>query len=288
MRRVAIIGVGCTRVGEFWDRSLRDLISEASWKALDEAGVSRVEALYVGSALSQLIQGQGNLAALAADSLGLYGVEAFSLEASDASGALALHEAYRAVAMGEAEFALALAVDKPSDVSSPEVSRALMASVEQEYLAYTGVNVRGLAALLHTLYRERFGVSHEEVAAMAVNSHLHASKNPYAHYRNPITIEQVLKSPIVADPIRLLEVSSPGDGAAAVLLCPLEKAENYTDKPVEVAGVASATGDFILTQASDLLSFRATRLAAEKAYKRAGISAGDVSLAEVHDSADVV
>jgi len=288
MRRVAIIGVGCTKVGEFWDKSLRDLAVEAAWKALDQAGVSKVEALYVGSALCQLVQGQGNLGALIADSLSLYGIEVLSIEASDASGALALHEACMAVGSGEVKLALAVGVDKPSDASSADVSKALMAGVEQEYLAYTGVNVRGLAALLHKLYRERFKVSHEEIAAMAVNSHLHASSNPYAQYKSRITVEQILKSPVVADPLRLLEVSSLGDGAAAVLLCPLEKADSYAGMPVEVAGMASASGDFILTEAEDMLSFRATKLAAEKAYRRAGITVKDVDLVEVHDSADVV
>lgn len=288
MRRVAIIGVGCTKVGEFWSKSLRELAVEACWKAMDEAGISRVEALYVGSSLSQLVQGQGNLGALIADSLNLQGVEVSSVEASDASGALALHQAYRAIASGEISLALVVGVDKPSDASSSETSKALMASVEQEYVAYTGVNLRGLAALLHRLYREKYGVSHEDLAAMAVNSHLHASNNPYAQYRNKITVEQVLKSPVVADPIRLLEVSSPGDGASAVLLCPLEEAGKYSGRPVEVAGVASAPGDFILTEAEDLVSFKATRLAAEKAFKRAGITARDIDLVEVHDSADVV
>ncbi|KYH38350.1 MAG: acetyl-CoA acetyltransferase [Candidatus Hecatellales archaeon B24] len=288
MRKTAIIGVGCTKVGEFWDKSLRDLAVEASWKALDQAGVSKVDALYVGSALCQLVQNQGNLGALIADSLSLYGVEVLSVEASDASGALALHEACRAVGSGEVNLALAVGVDKPSDASSADASKALMAGVEQEYLAYTGVNVRGLAAFLHRLYRERFKVSHEEVAAMAVNSHLHASNNPYAQYRNRITVEQVMKSPVIADPLRLLEVSSLGDGAAAVLVCPLEEAGKYAGTPIEVAGAASASGDFILTEAEDMLSFKATRLAAEKAYRRAGITIKDVSLAEVHDCADVI
>ncbi len=288
MRKTAIIGVGCTRVGEFWDKSLRDLAVEASWKALDQAGVSKVEALYVGSALSQLVQSQGNLGALIADSLSLYGVEVSSVEASDASGALALHEACRAVSSGEVNLALAVGVDKPSDASSADASKALMAGVEQEYIAYTGVNIRGLAAFLHRLYRERFNVSHEEVAAMAVNSHLHAYNNPYAQYRNKITVEHVMKSPVIADPLRLLEVSSLGDGAAAVLVCPLEEAGKYVDAPIEVAGAASASGDFILTEAEDMLSFKATRLAAEKAYRRAGITVKDISLAEVHDCADVI
>ncbi|MHC1586435.1 MAG: thiolase C-terminal domain-containing protein [Candidatus Hecatellaceae archaeon] len=288
MGKVALVAAGCTPVGEFWDKSFRDLAVEAALKVLNSAKASKVDFIAVGSAFSQLIQGQGNFAPMVADSLAMKGVEAVGVEASDASGALALYEACRAVASGEASLALALAVDKLSDVVGSELAKALMSGIEQEYIAYTGVTLRGLAAILHSLYRERFNVTHEEVAAMAVNSHMHAVGNPYAQYRSKITVEQVLRSPIVAEPLRLLEASSPADGAAAVLVCPWEEAEQYTDKPVEVAAAASAVGDFILTEAEDLLSFKAVRLAAEKAYRRAGITPKDLNLVEVYDVADVV
>ena len=288
MGRTAIVGVGCTKVGEFWDKSLKDLAIEASLKALDEAGVSKVDAIYVGSSTSQITEGQGNLGALIADGLGMFGVEALTVEASDASGALALCEAARAIASGEANLALAVAVDKLSDVSVSEASRALMAGVEQDYIAYTGVNLRGLAAILHSLYRQRYNVRHEDIAAFSVNSHSHAVNNPYAQYRNKITVEQVMASPILTDPLRLLEVSSFGDGAAAAVLCPLEEAEKYSGKAVEVLAVGVASGNFILTEAEDLLSFKATRLALEKACNRAGLTIKDVDLVETYDLADII
>ena len=288
MGRVAVIGAGCTPVGEFYEKSLRDLAVEAALKAMDSAGVSKVDFLYVGSAFSQLVQGQGNLGALVADGLALQGVEAVAVEASDASGALAFHEACRAVASGEANLALTVAVDKLSDVTGSELSKALMAGVEQDYIAFTGVTLRGLAAILHRLYLEKYGVTHGEVASLPVVSHTHASTNPYAQYRNKVTVEQVLNSPVVAEPLRLLEVSSPADGAAALLLCPLEEAKKYTDKPVEVAAAASASGNFVLTEAEDLLSFKAVQLAAGKAYRKAGVAPEKIDFVEIHDSADVV
>jgi acetyl-CoA C-acetyltransferase len=286
--KAAVVGVGCVKVGEFWDKSLKDLAIEASLKALDEAGASKVDAIYVGSSASQIAQGQGNLAALIADGLGMFGVEALTVEASDASGALALCEAARAIRSGEANLALVVAVDKLSDISVSEASRALMASVEQEYIAYTGINIRGLAAILHNLYRQRYKVKHEDIAAFAVNSHSHAVNNPYAQYKNRITVEQVMASPVLTDPLRLLEVSSFGDGAAAAVLCPLDEAEKYSGKPVEILSVGVASGNFILTEAEDLLSFKATRLALEKACRKAGLTVKDVDLVETYDVADVI
>ena len=284
MRRVAIIGVGCTKVGEHWRSSLQDLFFEASMKALDDAQVESVDAIYVGNMLSSYLQEQGHLGALMADSIGMPGVHATTVEAACASGGMAVHEGFKAVASGLADYVLVGGVEKMTDARTPKVLSALMLAEDREYVAFSGLTFVGLNALFSRLYMHRYGVKPEEMAMMAVNDHENAATNPYAQYRFPISVESVLESPMVADPIHLFECCGIGDGAAAAVLCPLEKAKKETDTPIEIAASTTATGVFSPHEREDPLSYDATRTASRKAYSQAGIGPGDLDLVEVHDA----
>ena len=288
MRRVAVVGVGCTRVGELWDKSLKDLIVESTLKALDDAGIEKIDTIYVGNALSQILQRQGNLGSLTVDVLGLEETSAISLEAADASGGLAFHEAVKAVKFGWADFVLVVGVEKMSDASSSEVAEALMTFEDQDYVAFTGINQAGLHALLLRLYMEKFRVKHEEIAMFAVNAHKNAANNSYAQFRSLINVEDVLKSPIIADPLRLLEYSTIADGSAAVILCPLEEAKKIKKNPVEVLASTIATDRFFLFERVDMLTFNSTRKAVKKALEEAKISLQDINLVEVHDASTIL
>ena len=193
MRRVAIIGVGCTSVGEIWDKSLKDLAVEASLKALDDAGIENVDRVYIGNALSPILQYQTNLASIIIDSLGFNNASSILVEAADASGGLAFHEAFKAVRSGLIDYALVVGVEKMSDSKPSEVASALMSFEDQDYVAFTGVTQAGLHALLLRIYMEKFNVKHEDIALFAVNAHKNASKNPYAQFKNIIRVEDVLR-----------------------------------------------------------------------------------------------
>lgn len=287
MRRVAVVGVGCTSVGEIWDKSLKDLAVEASLKALDDAGVENIDRVYVGNALAPILQYQTNLASIIVDSLGFNGVSSILIEAADASGGLAFHEAFKAVKSGLIDYALVVGVEKMSDSKPSEVASALMSFEDQDYVAFTGITQAGLHALLLRTYMEKFDVKHEDIALFAVNAHKNASKNPYAQFKNIIKVEDVLKSPPIADPLRLLEFIGISDGAAAVILCPLEEARKFKSNPVEVLTSTVAMDKFFLTERDDMLTFNSTRIAAQKAFKEAKISPKDVDVVEVHDSSTI-
>ncbi|MCX8175958.1 MAG: thiolase domain-containing protein [Candidatus Bathyarchaeota archaeon] len=287
MREVAIIGVGCTSVGEIWNKPLKELAVEASLKALDDAGVGKVDKVYVGNALSPILQYQANLASVIVDSLGFDDTSLVLVEAGDASGGLAFHEAFNAVKSGLVDYALVVGVEKMSDSRPSEVASALMSFEDQDYVAFTGVTQAGLYALLLRMYMEKFNVKHEDIALFAVNAHKNASKNPYAQFKNVVSVEDVLKSPIIADPLRLLEYVSVSDGAAAVVLCPVKEAEKLKNDFVEVLASTAAIDKLFLTEREDLLTFNSVRIAAEKAFKEAKISRKDVDVVEVHDSSTI-
>jgi acetyl-CoA C-acetyltransferase len=159
----------------------------------------------------------------------------------------------------------------------------LATASDQEYEAYSGVTFPGLYAMMARSYMQQYGLTREELAAVPVKNHKHAVNNPNAQYPYAMTVEEVLKSSMVADPLRLMDCSPITDGAACVILCPLDRAKEFTAKPIKIKGVGAATGPIALHDHSDFTRLDAVRIAAEKAYKMAGVSANDISFVEVHD-----
>jgi len=284
LRKVAVIAIGYTKVKEHWGLSIRDLFTEAAIMALNEVTIDRVDALYVGNMSSGYCQHQEHLGALMADYIGLKSPPAVKIEAAGASGGMALREGIQAVASGLHDFVVVGGVEKMSDVLTPDITYAMAMAADQEYEAFIGVTFTALNAMIKRAYQHKFGVSDELIATLPVHCHDMASKNPYAQYPFKITIEQVLSSPFVAEPLRLLECSSPADGAAILILCPLEKAKKFTDTPIEIAGIGAATDTIALYQRDDFTTFKATIEAANMAYKMAHIKPEEVDVAEIHDS----
>ncbi len=283
MRGVAIAGVGLCRVGEHWEKSIRDLFSEVALKAFDEAGTDEIDALYVSNMGSATHQRQLNLGAMMADALGKRGIAALRVEAASASGGVAFHEGVNAVASGLYDCVLVGGVEKMSDILPSEVKSSLAMSEDQEYTAYTGITKVGISGLIHRHYIERFGAGAEEIAMFAVRGHEHAVGCPHAQYPFKTSIERVMASPMEADPIHMLECSGIGDGAAAILLRPSDEMVDG----VEVASTAVATDVYYLTERPDILTFDAVEQAASKAYKAADISHSDIDVLEVHDETTI-
>ena len=276
MRKVKIAGTGLIKVKEYWDRSIQDLFTEASLKAVKDAGVDELDKVYVSNMGSAFMQDQLNLAAILTDTLGKPGLPATRIEAGSASGGVAFHEAVQAVASGYSDAVLVTGVEKMSDILPEVVITGLAMAEEQEYTSYTGVTKSGLAAMVHRLYMDLYA-SPEEICMMAVKSHEHAVGCKHAQYPFKMSIERAMASPMEADPIHMMECSGIGDGAAALVLVP------YDDEGVEVAGTAVSTDYTSIAQRPDPLEMSAIKTAASKAYKMAGIKANKVSLAEVQD-----
>ena len=287
MREVAIVGLGCTRFGEMWDKSFRDLFIEAGLMALEDAGMSgaQVEALYGGNMSSGIFIQQEHVGALIADYSGLISnnVPSTRVEAACASGGLALRSGIIAVASEYHDIVISAGIEKMTDIGAEKAMDALAAASDREWEAALGATFPGLYAMMARAHMDEFGTTREQLAQVAVKNHYHGSMNPKAQFRNTITIDAVISSPLVADPLRLFDCSPITDGAAAVILVPAERAREFTDTPIYVKAAAQASDTISLHDRRSLTSIDATRIAADRAFKTARLQRSNIDVAEVHD-----
>ncbi|GAB6134893.1 thiolase domain-containing protein [Thermococcus prieurii] len=291
MKKAVIIGAGMTPVGEHWKLSLRDLAVEALLKAMEDAGVDKVDSLYVGNMVSGPFVEQENLGALIADWAGLGNIPAVKIEAACASGGAAVQEGVKAVLSGLEDVVAVVGVEKMTDAWPSDATRYLAYAADAEWELFHGASFVALNALIMRHYMKTYGYTEEDLALFAVNAHANGAKNPYAMFKRPIKVETVLKSPYIADPLKLFDASPVCDGAAAVIITTPEKAEELgvpKEKWVEVAGMARAIDTINLANREDLLTLKAAKIAAEKAYKMAGVEAKDIDFFEVHDAFTVM
>lgn len=283
MRDVAIIGVSQTKFGELWDTSFRDMISEAGLKAIEHAGIegADLEAMFVGNMSAGLFVEQEHIASLIADQVGLNPIPSTRVEAACASGGLALRSGIMAVASGYHDVVISAGVEKMTDVVDP--TPVISTAADQEWEVQQGANFPSLYAMMARRHMYEYGTTREQLAMFSVVNHKNGALNPLAQYPMEITVEQVLNSSMVADPLRLLDCSPITDGAAAVILCPAEDARKYTDTPVYVKASAQASGTIALQERRDITTIDSTVYAARRAYKMAGLKPEDIDVAEVHD-----
>jgi acetyl-CoA C-acetyltransferase len=176
---------------------------------------------------------------------------------------------------------LATGVEKMTD--GADVTAVLATAADQEREAYHGVTFPALYAMIARAHMKRYGTTEEDLAAVSVKNHRHGALNPKAQFRREITLEDVYRSSYVAEPLRLLHCSPVSDGAAAVLLCPLNRAKEFTDRPVKILASGFATGPMALADREDPAVLDAVSLSANRAYQMAGIQPTDIDVAEVHD-----
>lgn len=285
MRRVAIIGASCTKFGELWEKGFRDLVVEAGIAALQDAGVSGadLQAGYIGTMASGRLVGQEHIGALIADYMGLNPLPVTRVEGACASGGLALRQGFMDVASGMHDIVVVGGIEKMTDLGTAEVSDILGGAGDQEWELFLGATFPGLYAFMARRHMHEFGTTPEMLAAAAVKNHKHGAKNKNAQYQKEISIHDVLNSKMVADPLRVFDCSPISDGAAAVVLAPLDIAKKYTEKPVEIIASAQASDAIALHSRASLTGLRATQVAAQEAYAQSRLKPSDIQVAEVHD-----
>jgi acetyl-CoA C-acetyltransferase len=285
MRPVAITGLGKTPFGVFPDRDLRSLAAEAGRKCLENGHVppSAVEAFYLGNFAGPSFTGQNHLAPYVGEALGLEGVPCTRFEAACASSGSAFFHAWSAVAAGVYDLVLVAGVEKMTSQPTPRVAEILASAGEVSGEMKAGATFPALFAMIARRHMHDFGTRREDLAAVAVKNHANGAKNPYAHMRKVITLEQALAGKSVAEPLTLYDCSLVSDGAAAVLLAPLERASEFTDKPVRIAGIAQTSDRVALDGKEDITTFPAVKRAGEKAYRMAGLGPREIQFAELHD-----
>ena len=286
MRKVAVVGVGSTKFGELWEIGMKEMIVEAGAKALEDSKVDSkdIQALYIGSMAGGRFFGQEHLGALIADYTGLNPLPSTRVEAGSASGAAAFREGYLAVASGEYDLVVVGGGEKSTDVSTEQAANVFGGAGDIEWEIFNGATFPSLFALMARRHMHEYGTTEEQMAAVAVKNHKNGAKNPIAQFPFEVSIEAVMNSGKVSDPIKTLDSCAVSDGACAVVLASEEAAKNFKDKAVWVNASTQTSDTLALHDRPSLTTIPATRLAGEQALKKAGITHKDVQLLEVHDA----
>ena len=285
MRAVAIIGVASTPFGKLEGMGILALAVSACREALAESRVARekIQALYLGNFVGERLAGQGALAGLVANRLGLTGIPATKVEGACASGGIALRQGFLGIALGLYDFVLVAGVEKMTSSPTAEVTAALATAGDEEGEMRTGLTFPGAFGIITREHMTRYGTTREQIGLVSVKNHSLGASNPKAQFRKPVTLDEVLASRLIADPLRLFDCPPISDGAAAAVLCPAEWARDFHPKPVRVLGSGHATGPATLWEMDDITTFPATVKASREAYAMAGVGPGGIQVAEVHD-----
>jgi acetyl-CoA C-acetyltransferase len=280
----AIIGCGRTKFDELWEESMSDLMLESLISALTSTNgnieFKNIESMYVGNFISEKIVDQGLVAGELAQHFGTH-IPIFRLEGACASAGLALHNACLGIKSGKFDIVAVTGVEKMTDRG--EIVTDALASAASDWERFYGNTFPGLYATLMARHMYEYGTTREQLAMVSMKNHQHAVNNKYAQYPFPIKVESVLRSPLIADPIRLLDCSPISDGASSVILCNPEIAKRYTESPVYITGAGTATDSLSYCTREDLTGLTATRIAAQQAFKDAKIEQKDVNIIELHD-----
>ncbi|MFH0847614.1 MAG: beta-ketoacyl synthase N-terminal-like domain-containing protein [Chloroflexota bacterium] len=312
-RGVAVVGAGITRFGvypknvasaDLFVSAFLDL-KDAADKGFDDRDI---DALYLGNLSSELFEGTAHIAADVMSRLGLTPRPAVRVENACASSGVAFREGVIAIASGMCDVVLVGGVEKMTNLDTTSVTGVLSLALDPALELASGETFPGIFATIATAHMAKYGTSPEDLMRVAIKNHNNASLNPKAHLKS--TIKDIMKkrasacaekglsvpgwrdemeflgdleqNPYVAYPLRLFDCSTVCDGASCVLLIAEDRAREFTDKPIYVAGLGQASDD-PLGERSDLTSMRSVREAARQAYEMAGATPKDIKLAEVHD-----
>jgi acetyl-CoA C-acetyltransferase len=274
MASVWVAGAGMTRIGRR-SESLPDLMAEAAHLALAAAAIEAPDAIVVATMNPEEFLGDGNFASHVATHMGFAEVPALRVETATSSGAAGVYTGFAQVAAGLHRRVLVVGGEKMTHLTTPRVSEIIGRSIDPYERSY-GATMPALAGLI-TRALSAQGIGLREYSQVAVKNHANATKNPYAHYQQAVTLQDVMESRVVADPLRLMHCCPISDGAAAVVL-------SADPTPVRVAGVGQGTDTLAVRHRTTLTTFRATQEAARAAYAMAGFGPARVDFAELHDA----
>ncbi|HEX77242.1 MAG TPA: thiolase domain-containing protein [Dehalococcoidia bacterium] len=285
-RGVSIIGIGSTPFTVMKERSIKDMATDACNQAILEAGVDRkmIQALYVGNYIGGILEGQETIAPLIANSLGLNpDIPCTKVEGACSSAGIALRQGYLLIAAGVYDLVLVAGVEKMTSASTEKVTMALSAGMDPETDRLTGLTFPGFFAQVARRHIKEYGTKIEHLAMVSVQNHANSVSNPRARFREPTTLEQVLNSRPICDPLKLFDCCPISDGAAAAVLCAADRAHEFTKTPIDIVGSGQATGPSCLYDHEDLTTLPATIRAAHQAYTESGLKPQDIDVVELHN-----
>ena len=288
MRKVAVAGVGMTKFGVS-EKSQVEMFAEAAMEAITASGLKPkdIQALFVGNVLGDFEEGQMNIAPFCAAEIGLPpSVPATRVEGACASASVAIREAFIWVASGFYDVVLVGGTERATAMGTPLATRTFAMGTDSRYEEFAGLTFPGAFAMVARLYAVKYGIPlellKERMARVAVKNHKNGAKNPLAQFQKEITIETVLNSPLVADPLQLFDCCPFSDGAAALVLTTAEIAKKLVEKPVYILGVGQSSNGPLCRQ-KDVTRIRAREEAARQAYRMAGLTPRDIDVCELHD-----
>ena len=286
--KVAIVGMGCTKFGERWDKGVEDLVVEAAYEAFEDAGIEPkdVQAAWIGTVFS-------GLSAITLSPLQLQYIPITRVENMCATGSEALRAASYAVAAGVCDIALAIGVEKLKDSGATGVKGPSVVGDNQDGSSGIGPGYSAPAsfAYLATRYFHHYNIKPEDgkrmLAQIVVKNHHNGSLNPKAHFQNELTIEQVVNAPIIAWPLGLFDCCGVSDGAAVAVVTRADMAKSFRSDPIYIKSLQVNVGarQGAMKQDYDFVHMEENVLGSRKAYAEAGVKnpREEISIAEVHD-----
>lgn len=285
MTDVVVAGIGQLPVGEHYDLSLRQMGVRALLAAIKDSGGLKPQALYIGNMLSSIISHQANLGALFTDYARLGHIEAYTAEASGASGAAALRLGYLAILSGYVDTVAVLGVEKWTDMAQSEAETAMAMGLDMDYESAQGLSESGQAGLLMQRYLYEHHLPHDALGGFAVQAHSNAVHNPNAYYRKAISFDTYSQSALTNAPLNLFDSSPYADGAAAVILTRRDLLpKDYLLPIVRMLGSSVSIDTLALHDRKDALTFTAAKQAVQHACAQAGIMPIYTDVLELDDS----
>jgi acetyl-CoA C-acetyltransferase len=287
VRRVGVVGIGCSKFGARNDVSISEIAFEAVRPCLEDAGLSAsdIPLLALGSVGAGAWYEELLPAVVVSEYCGMTGAGLVRCEAACASGSAAFFTAYSAIASGQVELAMALGVEKMREIDSATAMEWIGRAGYYLWEFHNfGVTFPAYYALYANAHMAKYGTTEEDLALVAVKNHKYGSMNPIAHLQNRITVDDVLNSMVIASPLKLYDCCPLTDGASALVLASEEKVKELgIDAPVWVAGIGYSSGSANMSKRPDFVGLEASVLASQRAFKASGVTPGQVDFAEVHD-----
>lgn len=285
---VYISGVGQLKIEKKSELSIREMGAKAVLLAMNDAGVEKVDAIFLGNMLSGILSNQQQLGSLVAAAAGLKGVESVTLEAACGSGGAALRAGFMAILSGQCETVVVCGLEKMSHDDKDFITRSIATASDWETEGGNGETFVTLNSQLMKMYIDKYKISPDSFGMFSINAHKNANNNPHALFHKEITLDQYLDSKYIANHVRLLDASPICDGAAAVVLSKRDLSLKRNSPKVMITGSASSTEFVGINNRADALAAEGIQRSGQKAYKMAGIRPRDVDFFELHDAYSII
>ncbi len=282
--RVGIVGVGQTKFGKLSDSSSRELAADAFKEALSDGGLARKDISTLIVCSGSHYDKQRSPAGIIAEYLGVNPTPTFHVEAACASSGVGVRVAWSMIQARLHDIVAVIGFQKMTELDAAEVQDVMSRSGDVMWESPFGPTMPAYYAMHARAHMNRYGTTEEQFALVSVKNHKYGAKNPYAMFQKEVTVEDVMKSRVVASPLKLYDCCANADGASCVILAGEKRARKITDMPIWIAGLGLASSPMSLTSRSDFASFQCSVQAVRQAYKMAKVTARDLDVAEVHDS----